>query len=330
MTQILHTTLNQGRAVLAAGETFQMDLPVNPLSVVLLTFRAVNESLLLAQSLASWFAKYTNINIRYRGASIIDGRLDDLMVAMMLRGGWGYGVGQENNVLNDVRSITIPLMFGRKAYDDKECFPATRRGDLILSLTAGAEAGTGLVTHSVQVETVELLDAVPERFIKITETQQAMAAAGQNNIALPVGNKLLGALLRPFAFPTAAVRTSSFGEVSLELDNVEAIYSHTNWETLHGSFARRVHPAWTGNQHVHPYNAAAVATEYLTREATSDFALHQQYGYLDFDPNNDGAYAVETKDVANLNLAIVSGTADVANVSRVYPVELVETGAAAA
>ena len=328
MAQILHTTLNAGRNVAAAGETFQLDLPVNPLSVILLTFRALNNVLTAVTSLADWMAKYTNINVRYRGASIVDGRLDDLMVAMLARSGWGFGRGQENNVNDDTRSLTVAILFGRKPYDEKECFPATRRGDLILSITAAADAG-GLDNHSVQIETIELLDATPERFIKITETQQAMAAAGQNNIALPIGNKLLGVLLRPFAFPTGAVRTSSFGEVSLELDNVEAIYSHTNWESLHGMLARRLPNNWTGLQHVHPYNAAAVATEYLTREGVADFALHQQYGLLDFDPMGDGAFALETKDVANLNLSIVSGTADVANVSRVYPIELVETGIAA-
>lgn len=329
MAQILHRTLTAARAVAAAGETFTFDLPVNPLSVILLTFRALNNVLVNVTHLSDWMAKYTNINVRYRGASIIDGRLDDLMVAMMSRNGWQPGVGQENNVNNDVRSLTVPLMFGRRAYDVDECFPATRRGDLILSITAAADAG-GLDGHDVQIETIELLDATPSRFIKVTETQQAMAAIGAQSIALPIGNKLLGVLLRPFAFPTGAANTCSFGEISLEVDNVEVMYSHTNWQTLHGIFSRRVPRAWTGLEHVHPYNAAAVATEYFTRQGNADFTLHQNYGYLELDPHNDSAFALDTRGAADVSLSIVSGTADVANVSRIYPIELIETGVGAA
>lgn len=327
MTQILHTTLIPDRTVLAAGETFTRDLPVNPLSAIIMTLRALNNGAPPAavSGVQTFFDKYTNINVRYRGASIINGRSEDLAVAMMLRERQAPKQGQVNRTDNDTRSLTFALLFGRRMYDAVECFPATRRGDLVLSITAAADAG-GLDGHSIQVETVELLDATPTRFVKITETQQAMAAAGMNDIDLPVGNKLLGVLMRPFTFPTGAAFTSSFGEISLEVDNVETIYSGINWESLQGMLARRAPPWWTDLDHIHGFvDAAAGQTD--TQQGTRDTPLAQQYGYLELDPHYDGAYALDTRGAARVNIAINSDVADGANVSRVYPVELIETGA---
>ncbi len=327
MPQILQTTLVDNRAVNAAGETFQVDLAVNPLSVILVTFRALNNVLANVVSLADWITKYTNLNVRYRGATIIDGALDGIMIGMMMREQFFFAVSQENNVNNDVRSLTVPILFGRKAYDPDECFPATRRGDLILEFTAAADAG-GLDNHTIHIETIELLDAVPKRFIKFTETSQAMAAAGANTIDLPIGNKLLGTLLRPFAFPSGAANTSSFGEINLEVDNVEVMYSGVDWNAAHALLSRRLPPWWTWLQHVHPFVDAA-AGETFTREGSADFALAQQWGLLELDPMNDGSMALDTKGAADVALQINSDTADGASLSRVYPIELVETGAGA-
>jgi hypothetical protein len=324
MPQILQTTLVDNRAVAAAGETFQVDLSVNPLSVILVTFRALNNVLANVVALADWIAKYTNINVRYRGATIIDGALDGIMVGMMMREQFMFAVSQENNVNNDVRSLTIPILFGRKAYDPDECFPATRRGDLILGFTAAADAG-GLDGHTIHIETIELLDAQPKQFIKFTETSQAMAGAGANTIDLPIGNKLLGVLLRPFAFPTGAANTSSFGEINLEVDNVEVMYSGIDWNAAHALLSRRLPPWWTWLQHVHPF-ADAAAGETFTREGNADFALAQQWGLLELDPFNDGGIALDTRGAADVALQMDSDTADGANLSRVYPIELVETG----
>ena len=330
MPQILHTTLTPNRAVAAAGENFQIDLPVNPLSVILITLRALNNVLVNVTSLVDWMAKYTNIGIRYRGASIIDGRLQGLLVAMMMRERFMFALGQENNVNADVRSFTFPLMFGRKAYDPNECFPATRRGDLIMDITAAADAG-GLNNHTLHIETIELLDATPKQFIKITETQQAMAAAGANTIDLPIGNKLLGVLLNPFAFPTGAARTSSFGEINLEVDNVEVMYSGMDWEGAHALLSRRLPPWWTWLQHRHPFlDGAGPAVESFTREGNADFDLAQQFGLIELDPFNDSSMALDTRGAADVSIQIDSDTADGANVSRIYPIELVETGGPAA
>lgn len=329
MAQILQTTLVDNRAVDAAGETFQVDLSVNPLSVILLTLRALNTATAVSARdfINTFLDKYTNLNVRYRGATVIDGQLRGIAAGMMIRGGWAWQHGQENGVDNDVRSLTIPILFGRKPYDPKECFPATRRGDLILELTADADAGD-LDGHSVHVETVELLDASPERYIKFTESAQAMTATGPNTIALPIGNKLLGVLLNPYAYPSGANRTSSFGEINLEVDNVEVMYSGVDWEAAHALFARRVPPWTVWLNHVHGFDDAA-AGQTNTQRGAQDQQWVQEFGLLELDPDNDGAYALDTRGAADVSIQINSDTADGANLSRVYPIELVETGAGA-
>ncbi len=328
MPQILKTTLLPGRAILLAGETFQVDLPVNPLSHIDITMLAANNNVLPLTygALITMLNKYTSFAVRYRGATIIQGSAINLLMAMAIRRIGSFMLGQSNNVITNVRALTFTLAFGRKLYNALECFPATRRGDLTLEVIAAADAA-GLDTHILQVETCELLDAKPERFVKTTTTTQAMAAAGQNEIDLPIGNRLLGVVLRPFAFPNAALQTSSFGDVALEVDNVEVIYARSQWETLHGHLHHRLPPGFDHLQHIHGFVDAA-AGQVNTQETTLTAPISEPYGYMDLDPHDDGEYTLDTRGAARVNLAINSDTADGANTSDVLPIELVELQAA--
>lgn len=328
MPQILRTVALLDRAIPAAGETARIDLPVNPVSALLVTIKALNNapSITTYTALSALFDRITNLNVRYRGATIIDGDSIDLALAYAILSKWVPHVSQANRVDNDVRAVTFPLLFGRRPYDPLECFPATRRGDLVLEWTAAADAGA-LDNVLLHVETVELLDAAPERFIKLTNTQRTMTLGDTNDIDLPIGNKLLGLLLRGNTFPTAASRNASFSEVRLEVDNVEVMFSRAHWETLHGELGRVLHPAWAALEHQHRVNAAGVAEE-DTSQAQTDFAFQQRYAYMDLDPLGDLSYALDTTGAADLTLGVVSDVADGA-ASRVQTVEYVMTGAAA-
>lgn len=329
MPQILKSTMTEGRAINAAGETFDLDLPVNPLSHIDLTMLAVNTNVLplTYEAIHTMLNKYTSIAVRYRGATIIQGSAVDLLMAMAIRRIGGFAIGQLNNTITNVRALTFTLAFGRKLYDALECFPATRRGDLVLSITAAADAA-GLDTHTLQIETCELLDAKPTQFVKTTTTTQAMAAAGQNEIDLPIGNKLLGVVLRPFAYPNAALQTSSFGNVALKVDNVEMSYARSQWETLHGTIHQRVPQGFDSVEHIHGFVDAA-AGQVNTQDVELITPVSEPYAYMDLDPLDDGSYALDTRGAARVHLDINSDTADGANTSRVLPIELVELAAAA-
>lgn len=368
MPQILRTTLIADEAVTADGVR-NYDLPVNPLSCILLTIKALNLTTTIADysAIAQLLAMITNLNVRYRGATIIDGSLTDLAVGMAAISGWGPHQGNRQSADNDVRWITVPLLFGRRPYDPMECFPATRRGDLVMQLTRDI-AVTGADNLVIQAETVEILDAAPARFTKLTTQSPAAFAAGQNFIDLPIGNKLLGMLLRSFNVPDAADFQASYGVVASQVDNVEVVYSEANWETLHAELARRI-PAWTLTAHRHhmaahihlmdaaagifPLDAADTALSSVagvltvdgaadvgitgiqppaithTLQQEDDVSLLENYAYLDFDPLNDGSYAIDTKGAAQVRLRVTADAAD-ATQSRLLPLELVELAGAGA
>jgi len=252
MPRILRTTLVPDEAQAAAG-VIQFDLPVNPLSIILLTVKALNSTATLTNYsvLAALLSMISNINVRYRGASIIDASLTDLAVLTALLSGWQPKQLNQVNTHADVRAVTVPILFGRRPYDPMECFPATRRGDLILQMTT-VIAPTGLDTLIIQAETVELLDAEPTQFVKQTTTTKVHNATGEHDIELPIGNNLLGALLQGPIVPTAASYNATFGRVKLQVDNVETMYSETNWETLHGEILRRIIGGWANTPHTHP------------------------------------------------------------------------------
>lgn len=329
MPQILHTTLIRDRVIAAAGETFQVDLPVNPLSAIIITMRAlVNDAAAVANAILSTFAaKYTSWRVTYRGATIIQGSTLDLMIAMALRERQTPAFGNISRADNDAVTLTFPLLFGRRLYDALECFPATRRGDLVFEIIAAADATT-LDNHSLQAETIELLDAKPARFRKITTITQAMAAIGINEIELPIGNKLIGCVLRPFTFPTGAAFTSSFGVIALEVDNVEVMEARRNWESAHGMLARRLPPDWNYQEHIHG-GLFITAVQGDSQNVSIVTAPSHAYAYLDWDPLDDDQYLLDTRGAARVNLTMDSDTADAADTSRVLPVELVELSPAA-
>jgi hypothetical protein len=331
MPQILRTTLVQDVALAASGQ-IKADLPVNPLSFILLTIRALNNNAANAAHHV-WAELLTMINkvsVTYRGASIISGRAIDLALMYACISKWSPRQMQANDVDNDVRGLTMPLLFGRRPYDVTECFPATRRGDLSLTLDAAAALPTALDGFTIQVETVELLDAQPAQFLKVTETQRTMQLGDQNEIALPLGNRLLSLLLQAVTFPTAASFNSTFGSVAIELDNVEVIMSRANWESMTGELNRVLPGGWPLIGHTHKENVAGAYAQFAaTREQAEDDAAIQPYAYIDLDPTGDGSLSIDTSNAADFNLLVNSDVTD-GTPSRVLIAEQVAIAGAGA
>lgn len=331
MAQILRTVLIPDEAQSADGAP-SFDLPVNPLSAVLLTVKALNATAAIAdyRYLTALLSMITDVRISYRGASVLQGSLTDLAVLMARLTGWGPWQGNAVEVDNDVRFLTVPLIFGRRPYDVAECFPATRRGDLVMTLTTDI-AVTGADGLVIQAETIELLEATPARFIKVTTTSKIQNAVIEHDIELPIGNDLLGVLLRDASPPQAAAFTAQFGAVALEVDNVETIAAETRWETLHGELLRNGAGLHSMRPHIHSVNAAGVAREDTLEQQEGDkgTSLLDNYAYLDFDPLGDGSYSLKTAGAARVNLRVSTEVA-VATAMRVLPIELVPIAGAGA
>jgi hypothetical protein len=224
-----------------AGEQVTYDLPVNPLSFIDLRLTAVANALGTSPVLTDFLAYITSVEVLWRGSSIVSLSLADL--AALVGALHGEYPTQENQggVASQRTSVTVRIPFGRRRYWASELLPPVRRGELQLRLTYAATLtrAASLIEH---IETVEIPDATPTRFLKYTTFPKTPTVAGDHDVDLPIGNPLIGALLFGTTVPVGATETTSIDALKLLVDNVEFFYSQTRWEELHADFLARVKP----------------------------------------------------------------------------------------
>lgn len=320
MARFLHSVLQQDVTLAAGGSPLRVDLPVNPLSFLLMTIRAQTSTANTLPTLSNLLSVFSSVEILFKGSSIISASLADL--ARLSVHLWRAPIAREhlNDDANAVTFVTVPVPFGRTPYDPVEAFPASRRGDLVMVQTI-ASTFTNITSVSVQTEAVELLDATPERFIKATTISKTPTATGDHDVDLPLGNPILGCLLFGTTVPSGSSFNASIGQVKLLIDNVEQYYSQANWETLHNMASLRRVVDWDFEGHTHLENLAAAYTQNVESGPPSDAVrIDNAYAYLDFDPLKDGSYLLQTEGRGRVHLRI---TADVADAIRVLPVELI-------
>lgn len=327
--EFLRTVIQQDVVLSASAQTDLIDLPINPLSHLLLTIKARNNTTTLSnyRAFTSFTAFITNIEVLFKGQAIMSGSLADLMMINALLTGFQPGMGQMLNTDNDERTATFMLSFSRVPYWAMEAFPATSRGELQMRITTGANP-TGADAFRMVLEAVELLNATPERFLKYTSYTGTATATGDGDRDLPRGNPILGCLLFGTTVSQVTDGTNTVETVRLLVDNQERFYSLANWETLHGEFRRRLPSAFAFQSHFHqvfdPTSTVWVNADTLGPETTEELA--ENYAYLDFDPLNDGQYALVTEGRGRVALRINYGGTDA---MRFMPVELIAVAGAA-
>lgn len=327
MARYLRTVVHQDITVTAAATPTDKNLGVNPISFLLLTIRAAIAAANATPTLANLLAVLSDVSVLFKGTSLVSGSLADL--ARLNERLIGRAIQQQT--INDDAAIvtwaTIPILFGRKAYWPQEALPATRSGDMVLRTTPAASF-TGITTVTLQVEMVELIDAVPQQFLKYTTFSKTPTATGDHDIDLPLGNPIVGCLLFGTTAPGAAATSfdASFNTVKLLVDNVESYYSLANWESLRGDgiLTREQAYAFANHNHETP-NAVAAGAE--TSDVSDADLTDRQYAYLDFDPLMDSTYLLETEGRGRVSLRVNAGVADAI---RVLPIELIKLPGAAA
>lgn len=321
------------RQVLVQDETAAVstvrtdDLPVNPLSMVLLTVKALNDTGTLGNYslINAILNSVSKVEILYKGSAIISGSLADLSRLFGFLVGHGPAQLAGAYTDNNTRGVTVPILLGRRPFWAEECFPAVRRGELQLQTTTAA-AQTGVDNLVFQIETVEMLGATPTRFLKATTISKTPSATGDHDVDLPIGNKIAHALLFGTTVPTGASYNASFGQLRLLVDNVEQYYARTNWETLHNEMSRRVSEGSQHAVHQHLENTAGAYTQnVITDDNNTNVGFWDQYALLDFDPLNDGSMLLDTKGRARIHLRI---NADVADAIRIIPTEIIDVAGA--
>jgi len=321
MARFLHSMPLPTRDFAASATLGPLDLPVNPLSVVLLSFELTNTNpaaLLTYSAVDDLLTNVTSVIIKHKGENIISGQLRDLAYinGVLLRRHLGWDRLAQTNA--GIRRIIVPLGFGRRAYDPKECFPATSRGNLTLELTRAANPA-GFSDCNLIVETIELIEADPERYLKYTP-QAATFVVGQNEIPLPIGNPYIALAFFDTALATLDTATSTWGQVKLLKDNVEQYFPNSDAQTLAAMNNMNAGELIIDPGHVHGFDGAQAGMA-----VSDDAVVPVSQGYrgffsMNFDPLGDGSYLLETAGAADIKVRAIGTSATAA---RVTPVELV-------
>lgn len=277
-----------------ATEVKKIDLPVNPLSYLLLNvsgFNATDEA-----TLAEILAFINKIEVTHLGTSIISLQSEDLFMENLYL--YGHEPVLTHNIADDnaTREITLVIPFGRRIFDPDECFPATKKGELTLSLDTTVPSSS-LDNAIINIESLELPGAQPTRYLKSTQLSiTAPGDTGDNDIDLPIGNPIVNLILYTTTVPGASSHTYGIQSAKILVDNVEKGYSMAHFNCLKGE--RIFH------QSTLPRDIAAFGNIQLPN-----------YAFLDFDPAKDGKFALETAGKSSVKLRLNMGVDEASKVS---------------
>jgi len=319
--EFIHSVVAQDEAVVA-GTVVTYDLPVNPLSHILLTLKfAQNGALsLLVPDFADALAMMSKIEVLYKGSGIFSmSGLDAFAAGIFIPRFESWGLNYDG-ADNNEKSLTWCIPFSRTLYSDRECFPRSTRGELVLQITYAA-AFTEIDTVRAQIETVELPDAAPEQYLRMTTLTMTATAGGENDVEIPIGHPISDLILFGTTIPCDAAQLATIGYIQILMDNVRRFYSHTNFESLHNMAGRiRAAPGYFG-YHTHFVSAAAaVCGSNLPR----DHVL-KQHIHVPFDIFKDGKYALQTAGKSDV-VCRIGVDAAASGVLRVIPCEIVPAG----
>jgi len=321
--QFIHSILAHDETV-AVSTVISYDLPVNPLSHILLTLKyaqnKANDKLLFSNVLGV----ISKIEVLYKGSAVFSmSGLDAFASGILVNGFESWSMNEDGND-DDERSLTILVALTRILYSPNEAFPRTTRGELILQITYAA-AFTDIDTVAAQIETVELPAATPGQFIKQTTLTKTPAAAGQVDIELPIGNEISELVMWGETIPAANADLATIDKMEILVDNINQYYSEANIETVHGMAGRmRAAPGYHG-YHVHRLDQAAFAQWDDTTPAIPADHVISNHLHLPFDIFRDGKYALQTLGKSDVVLRLDAGDT---GAIRVIPVEIVKSAGA--
>jgi len=299
-----------------ANTVSNFDLPVNPLSHLLIHLRCLNLTANTKATIANLLATIDRLEVLYQNNPVIDLSGTDLHALTLAI--LGRTTLQENvtNLENAVRTFTLVVPFGRKLYNPAECFPATQRGNLILRIDWAASF-TNLDGLTVEIEAVELPGAAPTRFLRAAQLTATPAATGDFDLTLPIGADLAAILLFGTTIPTGTTDTKTINTVTLLQENESIFFHDVNWEVLHAQMGM-----WTNADH-HYDDHIHLETATDTEGAEQDDGFLSTYALMNFDPGRDDQFLLDTSGMGDLKIRFNIGVASEA--IRVIPIQLMAT-----
>jgi len=321
LAEFIHSVLAQNEAV-AQNTVISYDLPVNPLSFILLTLRFQQNKADLQADWDNIDAAIAKVEVLFKGSAIFSANGSDIeaLSAMLL----GY-VPWINNRLGDddeYTYFTFLIPMGRKLYSPVECFPRSTRGELILQITYQA-AFSEIDNVSAQIETIELPEAAPDRYLRVTTLSVTPTAAGEMDIELPIGNLLAAVLFFGTTVPLADANLQTLTYSQLLVNNVRRYFSHTNFECWRQLGGFHQYPPIAHGYHIHQLDGATYAQYMDTSVVKYRDDRTIQHLFWDFDPTKDGQYLFDTAGKSDVVARVFAGDT---SAIRVLPCELVSAG----
>lgn len=300
----------------------QFDLAVNPLSALVLTIRALNDTGTVA-NMATYLelcGALNRVSVLHRGVSVISMTGRDIAAMNYMR----YGVVPTQNGFvstnNAIRQVLLPVYFGRFAFDVQSCLPAARRGDLVLEVDVD-DADTGYDGLSLQIDAIELLGASPSEFERKVQVAQTFAATGNNDVELPTTNRCRGLLLFGTTAATGTSPAPTWGRMEVRRDNLEVGYSSLDWETAQGLHTLIGGQPPAMDQHIHVENDTGGPTDQASAIGAGGW---ENYAFLDFDLTRDDKFSIDLEKATQFS---IRADAEAANAVRVVPIERVPASA---
>jgi len=319
--EFIHSVLAHDETV-AVGTVVSYDLPVNPLSHTLITLKYAQNKADDKLAFFNVLALMTKIEVLYKGSAVFSmSGLDAYACGIFVNHFESWSMN-ENGDDDDERALTILVPHTRTLYSPDECYPRTTRGELILQITYAATF-TDIDTVFAQIETVEIPNAAPGQFIKMTTLARTPSATGQLDIELPIGNEISELVLWGETIPKATADTATIDKMEILVDNINHFYSEANIETIHNMAGRMFAAPGYHGMHVHRLDQIAFAQWDDTTPVIPCDHVIANHLHMPFDIFRDGNYALQTLGKSDVIVRIDAGDT---NDIRVIPVEIVTSG----
>jgi hypothetical protein len=284
-----------------ATEVITKDLPVNPLSHLIISIEGYNVT--DEASLAEIIAFINKVEVMNSSFTVLSLESEDLA-------GLNQYLYKRHPILtqnvatdNATRCLSLIVPFGRKIFDPSECFPATKKGELTLMVDTTIPSAS-LDNAVINIETVELPGASPNRYMKsFLKTVTAPGATGDNDVPLPIGNKIIALQLRMTTFPTTSSHTYGVDVCKVLVDNKEKGYASARAQCLIGD--------GIFHQNSLPRSIAAFGDIFPNNII-----------WLDYDPDRSSNWLLDSQGASSVILRLNMGVNEATNLAVFELVEL--------
>lgn len=314
--EFIHSVLAQNETV-TAGTVVTYDLPVNPLSFILLTLRFQQDKADVQLDWDKVDAMLDRVEVTFDGSAIFRANGSDIEALGHMLFGYVPWINNRYGDDDEYTYFTFLIPLTSKLYSPEMAFPRSSRGQLALQITYAA-AFTDIDNVSAQIETVELPDASPSKFLKVSTLSVTPTAAGEMDIELPIGNLLRGVLFFGTTVPLADANLQTLTYSQMLADNVQRYIAHTNFECWRQLAALRFPPPIAHGYHIHQLDGAAYAQYMDTSVVKYRNDRTIQHLWWDFDPMRDGTYLFNTQGLSQLVARVYAGDT---SALRVLPIE---------